>query len=684
MVPEYAEKVTGHGKEEDIGRKALLTESLDIFKTQQAIAHKYKIKTTIQMTYASLFNREAVALAKEHHEKYGDEIALSLLGLPCKEFREKYKTKDFCIWMFSMDDKKAIVTDVFEKFHEQFGFYPESTGSYYMDADLINFIKEKYPSIKCAVATCWEEGPKAYHTCNNSWYTLFDGGPWNPWIPSKQNTHAPAANAGEDSGIVAIPHLSRDLLACFDGNGSNFGTHPQNVLRGMIYKPGHFDENGVYSGQEYPYLYNLIDQYRSLGQYNNGYSYNMMFVGPGWMNKMGRWEAPYELLLQSYEDGMAYYSKLKEEGHLEDMTMAEFADFYRSSHTYTQPECALWRDILYGSDKQYFWYADPYMRCCLDMNQGGAMIDLRPYAAKLYWPVGIGTPHVQDTSYPFLIQSNYRAGYFTHYAGEGTIKSCKLTYKGEEVDLCLCRTWAHYETKNSTRIITLDPVEIQFSELKIKLVSSFEFEEGSSAVKTIRRIVESSIPGAVIEINEYMTACYGTTEYPEDMTGITLALEHENTCRSISYAYKCREDVITCSSTDKGGADSNGADKGGSGSNGADKNGSDSNGTDKGGSDNSGAFAYALIPAIQTKVTLGYGSLCAPKNRAENTEAAMESHAGGGDPSRKPPAIAKAPNEYSVYYKEGYGFSPMFTLGIRKEIRENEEVSTWLRLEKAN
>ena len=31
MVPEYAEKVTGHEKEEDIGRKALLTESLDIF-----------------------------------------------------------------------------------------------------------------------------------------------------------------------------------------------------------------------------------------------------------------------------------------------------------------------------------------------------------------------------------------------------------------------------------------------------------------------------------------------------------------------------------------------------------------------------------------------------------------------------------------------------------------------------
>lgn len=205
MVPEYLEKEASQGMEEDIGRTSVIKESLDIFKTQQQIAHDNGFKTTIQMTYASLFNEEAIQLAKEHNEKYGDEIGLTLLGLPCKEFREKYKTKDFCIWMFSMEDKKSIVNDVFEKFHKEFGFYPSSTGSYYMDADLINYIKERYPMVKCAVATCWEEGPKAYRTCNNSWYTIFDGGPWNPWIPSKYNTHAPASRMEDDSGIVAIP-----------------------------------------------------------------------------------------------------------------------------------------------------------------------------------------------------------------------------------------------------------------------------------------------------------------------------------------------------------------------------------------------------------------------------------------------------------------------------------------------
>lgn len=596
MIPEYAETVMTRDANGAEVKRALVRESLDIFRLQQEIAHKNNIKTTIQMTYASLFSDEAVALAKEHHAIYGDEIALTLLGLPCEQFREKYRTKDFCIWMFSKEDKIAIVHDVFQKFFDQFGFYPESTGSYYLDAFLINHIKEQYPSVKCAVATCFEEGPKAYHTCNNSWYTLMDGGPWAPWIPSKQNTHAPAANEAEDSGIVAIPHLSRDLIACYDGNGSNFGTHPQNVLRGMIYQDG-----------RYPYLFNLIDQYRHLAEYNRGFCYNMMFVGPGWMNKLGRWEAPYELLVKSYEDGMAYYASLKQNGQLIDMTMCELADHYRSTHTYSQPECALWRDILYGSDKQVFWYCDPYLRVAIDMNQGGAVIDLRPYVAKLSTETGIGTAHIQDVSYPFLIQANYRAGFFTHYAGEGTIKSCKVSYGGEEADLCLCRTKAHFSDEGAVRTLTLDPVELKLSDLNATIQTVFRFAEGSAAIEVQRRVLSVSKPGAGLHFSEYITACYGTTEYPEDMTGITLCVGTDSTAETIEYAYRCREATA-----------------------------------------GHATFARAVMPQIQTRVSL------------ESRDAD------------------------SGFIREGYAFSPMFTLGMEAERGEKETFTTWLRLEKAN
>lgn len=522
LSPEYAEKSGGKKS------KSVAEESLDIFLFQQEAAHKNGLRTTIHITYASLFNDDIVRIAKEHNALYGDEIALSLLGLPCKEFKEKYKTDDFCIWMFSKEDKEKIVDDVFSLFYEKFGFYPKSTGSYFLDAYTINYIKEKYPSVTCAVATCWEEGSKAYHTCNNSWYTFMDGGPWNPWIPSKVNSHCPALNEDDDSGIVAIPHLSRDLLACFDGNGSNFGTHPQNVIRGMIYYKNE-------EGWNYPYLYNLIDQYRHLGKYNDGYSYNMMFVGPGWLNKMGRWEAPYELLRKSYEDAMEYYGNLKKEGNLIDMTMDEFATYYRKKHpNYNTPECALWKDILYGSNKQYFWYVDPFMRTCLDFNQGGAMIDLRPYVARVPFEVGIGTDHVYDATYPYLIQANYRAGYFTHYAGAGTVKSCKVMCNNETTDLCLTRTMAKYEKVEGGVKITTNPTTLVLGNEEIVVQSIFTFLEGESCIQIERNILnEVKSPVTFIE---YFTGAFGVHEYQSDMKNICLSVDDE----SINYEYKDR------------------------------------------------------------------------------------------------------------------------------------------------
>lgn len=597
MVPEYIQKEAEQGRKEDITRQAVLQESLDIFRTQQRIAHENGLRTTIQMTYASLFNEEAVALAKEHHERYGDEIGCTFLGLQCKEFREKFKTKELAIWLFSLEEKRRIVDEVMGKFYEVFGFYPTSTGSYYMDAELVNYIKERYPMIKAAVATCWEEGPKAYHNANNSWYTLFDGGPWNPWIPSKRNIHCPASDEEDDIGIVAIPHLSRDLMAVFDGPGSYYGTHPQNILRGMVYEDG-----------EMPYFKNLVDHYRALARYNRGYAYNMMYVGPGWMSKKGRWEAPYELLLKVYQDGMAYYGQLKKEGKATDVTLSEFADMYRQNRPYTRPECALWRDILYGSRRQQFWYVDPWMRFCLDMNQGGAMVDLRPYAAKLVRPCGVGTKCLQDASYPFLIQSLYRAGYFTHYAGEGSVKSCKISYQDEEVDLCTCRTWASFSEEEDTRVLTLDPVDIEFTNLKIRLQSIFRIPEGRGEIEIIRKVVETTDPQAEISIDEYLTACYGTTEYPEDLTGVVLTLRGRSGVESIEYAYRCREAEL------KGGQE-----------------------------------VEAIVPQVDTRLSMR-----------------CDEHTVTG------------------YIREGFAFSPMYTLGIRKSLKGKGELRTWLKVEKAS
>ena len=121
MVPEYSATVTGQGKEEDIGDKALLTESLDIFKTQQRLAHENGLKVTIQMTYASLFNDEAVEIAKHDHDVYGAEIMRSRLRMRssvkntrprtsvsgCSPWRTKKPSSTMCL-RSSMTDSDSI------------------------------------------------------------------------------------------------------------------------------------------------------------------------------------------------------------------------------------------------------------------------------------------------------------------------------------------------------------------------------------------------------------------------------------------------------------------------------------------------------------------------------------------------------------------------------------------------
>ena len=427
-----------------------------------------------------------------------------------------------------------------------------------------------------------------------------DGGPWAPWIPSKQNTHAPAANEAEDSGVVAIPHLSRDLIACYDGNGSNFGTHPQNVLRGMIYDTETW---------EFPYLYNLIDQFRYQAKFNNGYAYNMMFVGPGWMNKMGRWEAPYELLLKSYEEGCAYYGKLKKEGKLIDMTMSEFADFYRQKKSYTEPECALWRDILYGSKKQVFWYCDPYMRVGVNMDQGGAIVDLRPYAAKLNWPVGTARRISRMRAIRFSSRKSTVRATSHIMPARAPCAAQKICHNGEEVDLCLCRTKAHFSQEGKNRVLTLDPVDIEFADLTVKLQTVMTFIEAAGTIKIERRVLEMSDPTAEVTINEYMVGCYGTTEYTEDM-----------------------------SSPDAGGRKGRGKKK-------------------------------RLLTSISAARF--------PWRRPRSVSCTLP-------PIDTVVSMNCEGREKEGYFKEGYAFSPMFTIGYNGKLADKEVFTTWLNLEKAN
>jgi hypothetical protein len=166
------------------------------------------------------------------------------------------------------------------------------------------------------------------------------------------------------------------------------------------------------------------------------------------------------------------------------------------------------------------------MRTCFDFNQGGAMIDLRPYVARIPQKTGIGTENVYDASSPYLIQINYRAGYFTHYAGAGTIKSCKVSARGASADLCLTRTMASYERLDGAVKLTTDPVTLNLGGLEVVVQSVFTIPDGEGRVITERYIL-SDLGGEEVTFTEYFTGGFGTTEYQADLSNVTLGVDGE-------------------------------------------------------------------------------------------------------------------------------------------------------------
>ena len=188
------------------------------------------------------------------------------------------------------------------------------------------------------------------------------------------------------------------------------------------------------------------------------------------------------------------------------------------------------------------------------------------------------------------------------------MRSAKICHNGEEVDLCLCRTKAHFSQEGKDRILTLDPVDIEFADLTVKLQTVITFPEGSGSEEMERKVLSMSDPSADVTINEYMVGCYGTTEYTEDMSSLVLSAEKDGACTQLPYEYKCREFALT------------GADR-----------------------------VSCLVPPIDTKVSM----TCEGRDK-------------------------------EGYFKEGYAFSPMFTLGYTGKLCEKEVFATWLNLEKGN
>lgn len=497
------------------------------FALQQNMAHKLGLKVTLLVDYQSMCDAETVADLQHYARDFGDELGIWFMNLPPADSDAKGVDgrREPFLWLYADEEKRRIIEQVLARFHSTFGFAPASVGSYHLDAESLRILKELAPSIQVAVAGCFEEGVRVYHGCNNSWYLFSEGMPWSPWYPSKTHSLRPAQDEFDALGIVAVPHLSRDLALSYEGRNDFFATHPANVQRAM-----------TNDGMDNPYMYNLVDQHRLQADFNDGFAYIHIFVGPAWIAGDFTVQDSLEVSRQLYREFLEYFVALREQGQATDMQMSEFAAWYRQNVPIGKPQVALAKEMLYGTGKHYFWYLDSFTRILVDATQGGSIGDLRPYIAQIESHAGASTKALWYGSYPYLIQSQHRTGNSYHYA-DGSRTTLLVTRNGETLDLANVRVKAAEVTRSENETaLRLTPAHLTFSDgTKVSIETTYRFL-GGGKILVERRLLE----GGEVRVQEYVKACWGVTEYPEDLREVVLTVSGQRS-GEMRYQYRSRE-----------------------------------------------------------------------------------------------------------------------------------------------
>lgn len=502
----------------------------DMFRLQQSIAHELGLKTTIMVPYDFMLDARTVADVRADAERYGDEVGIWLGETTTEHLAQKVGCKEAFLWLLNKEAKQRVLREVLGKFREVFGYAPASFAAYHMDAYSLRLLKELCPQIKISVAGCFEEGVKVFHGCNNSWYLFNEGMPFAPWYPAKENSLRPAQNADDWCGVVAVPHLSRDLALSYEGRNDFFASHPANVQRAMANR-----------GADAPYVLNLLDVYRFQERFNNGFSYTNVFVGPNWLYHSPNVQDCDEITQGLYREYLSYFAALREEGHLVDMHMSEFADWFVQNVPPSTPQIFDAKEILYGSGKDYIWYCDSEMRVTFDLCQGGSIGDLRPFVARQPRNTGADMPQKAYGSNPYVIHSQYRTGNAHHFS-DGARTTLLVSNGCQTLDLCDYPTSVqHLERLTDGMRLILSPVVFRFdNEEEVTLHTEILAKHGGQIIW--KRKFVNLLGCSVLTATEYLKGCWGITEYPEDMTNIELRVGFTDcpSNQTLKYTYEGR------------------------------------------------------------------------------------------------------------------------------------------------
>jgi len=319
---------------------------MDLFEAVReeiALVNHYRLPATWLLQYDALINDDFVLLLKENlddtHE-FGAwfEVVQPLVERAGIVWRGRYPWDWHAHVGFSVGytpAEREKLADIFmAEFHQQFGYYPKSVGSWFMDAHLLGYLSDHYD----IVASC---------NCKDQWgtdgYTLWGGYYNQAYYPSRSNGFMPAQHASHQIPVPVFRMLGSDPIYQYDA--ADHG-HGQSVITLEPVYTGEDGGGGVPSWVRWFFDVNFQPPQLSFG-----------YTQVGQENSFG-----WDRMKEGLTDQIAYLAEQQQNSVVKVETLAESGKWYKETYPVTPVSSILALTDWRASGKQSLWYYSRFYR----------------------------------------------------------------------------------------------------------------------------------------------------------------------------------------------------------------------------------------------------------------------------------------------------------------------------------
>lgn len=319
---------------------------LDTPQKEYQIIQKNNLPATWLVRYDALVDPIAFQFLKSLNNK--QEIGLFLevtptltnnSGVSYNQSADWHYAKSILLIGYSPSDRQKMIDTAFSKFQSLFGYYPKSVGAWWIDANSLQYMRDKY-QIEGNLDVADQFSTDQYQIWGQYWSS--------PFYPSKHNAIIPAKDSSQKIGVVTIQWATRDP---FNGYGigdleSTYSVQANDYLRHKL------NTN---------YFKKILDIYpQTTVGLENDFSFNQ--YGNEYQNQVG-------VLMDEQSKNQLKISNIR-----------SFVESYQQLHPDIDPTVLIFSDDPLGSNGKVVWYQTTKYRVGWFYGSYGSKIrDLRIY-----------------------------------------------------------------------------------------------------------------------------------------------------------------------------------------------------------------------------------------------------------------------------------------------------------------